>query len=70
MKTILLLIVLGLIFGLRSTLSFLIGGLIGNVLGQLLVLSGTGRWVIPVLTIVVAVALSKRIRNLLEVLFY
>lgn len=70
MKTILLFITIGLIFGLRSTLSFFVAGLIGYALGSLLVISGTGRWVIPVLTIVMALALSRRIKNLLDNLFY
>lgn len=70
MKTILLFITIGLIFGLRSTLSFFLGGMIGYTLGHLLVLSGTGNWIIPVLTIVMAFALSRRIKNLLDNLFY
>jgi len=70
MKSLLVLIALALIFGLRSTLSFFMGGLIGYALGSLLVISGTGRWAVPVLTIVMAFALSKRIRNLLDNLFY
>ena len=70
MKTILIFITIGLIFGLRSTLSFFVAGLIGYALGSLLVISGTGRWVIPTLTVVMALALSKRIRSLIDSLFY
>ena len=70
MKIILIFITIGLILGLRSTLSFFIGALIGYALGSLLVISGTGRWVVPVLTIVMALALSRRIKNLLDNLFY
>lgn len=70
MKILFLLITFALIFGFRSVASFSIGGIIGYLLGNLLVLSGTGSWVIPLLTLVMAVALSKRIRSLLDNLFY
>lgn len=70
MKSLLLLIALALIFGLRTTLCLFTGGLIGYLLGYLFVLAGTGTWVIPLLTLVMALALSKRIRNLLDNLFY
>jgi uncharacterized membrane protein YgaE (UPF0421/DUF939 family) len=70
MKALLFLIVFALIFGLRRTLCLSIGGVIGYLLGCLFVLSGTGTWVIPLLTLIMALALSRRIRNLLDNLFY
>jgi hypothetical protein len=70
MKSLLLLIALALIFGLRTTLCLFTGGLIGYLLGYLFVLAGTGTWVIPLLTLIMAVTLSKKIRTLLDNLFY
>jgi hypothetical protein len=70
MKALLFLIAFALIFGLRTTMCLFIGGLIGYLLGYLFVLAGTGTWVIPLLTLVMALALSKRIRNLFDNLFY
>jgi len=70
MKAILFVIACSLILGFRRTLCFIIGGLIGYLLGSLFVLSGSGRWVIPVLTIAMALALAGKVRNLLDNLFY
>ena len=70
MKLLFLLIILALIFGPRSVASLSIGGIIGYLLGNLLVLSGTGTWVIPLLTIVMAVALAGKIKKLMNYLFY
>lgn len=70
MKPLLLLTAFALIFGLRKTLCLCTGGLIGYLLGYLFVLAGIGTWVIPLLTLIMAVTLSKRIRNLLDNLFY
>jgi cytochrome c biogenesis protein CcdA len=70
MRALLFLIAFALVFGLRTTLSLFTGGLIGYLMGYLFVLAGTGTWVIPFLTLVMAFALSKKIRNLLDNLFY
>jgi len=70
MKALLFLIVFALVFGLRKTLCLCTGGLIGYLVGYLFVLAGTGTWIIPLLTLIMALALSKRIRNLLDNLFY
>ncbi len=70
MKFILVLVAMAFILGLRPTLSLIIGGFIGYMMGHLFVLSGTGRWVIPVLTLVTALALSGRIRKLIDDLFF
>jgi hypothetical protein len=70
MKALLFLIAFALVFGLRRTLCLFMGGLIGYILGYLFVLAATGTWVVPTLTLVMALALSKKIRNLLDNLFY
>ena len=70
MKFLVFLIALALIFGFRSVASFSIGGIIGYLLGNLLVISGTGNWVIPLLTLVMAVVLAGKIKKLLNYLFY
>lgn len=70
MMPLLLLIAFALIFGFRTTLCLFTGGLIGYLLGYIFVLAGSGMWVVPLLTLVMALALSKKIRNLLDNLFY
>lgn len=70
MKTLLFIIALSFIFGFRSIASLSIGAIICYLLGNLLVISGTGTWVIPLLTIVMAVALAGKIKKLINFLLY